>query len=388
MGRSRQWIVVAPALVRSTCRWLTLITLHLGCQSQDGAAPATGGPFGLTTRPHNPDCRPPASYDQPPTTLVASGCADPKDPTRPSAGMIPYGVASPLWSDGASKRRFLALPDGARIHVKDCAREPATCGSAAQGGTPDDDGHFSFPVGSVLRKDFLFQQRPFETRLFMKFTETRWVGYSYQWNAAHTDATVVGEDGHHEAVQNDGGAMQDWAFPSRSDCLLCHNDVVGFALGLETRQLDGPFDYPSGVTANQVDTLEHIGLFDAKVARPALLTDPADSRAALDDRVRSYLHINCAICHRPEGKFPGIDLRLGVPLAATGLCNQAPTKGSAGAAPPALRLVPGHPEQSVTYTRVATLDQTIRMPQVATAVVDPLGTALLSDWIKGIAACP
>jgi uncharacterized repeat protein (TIGR03806 family) len=368
MGASRQWTVVVPALVRNACHWLAIVTLLSACQTDGPPAPAAGGPFGLTARPRNPRCRPPASYSQPAATLGASGCADAKDLTRPSPGMIPYGVASPLWSDGADKRRFLALPDGARIHVA--------------------DERFVLPVGSVLRKDFLFQERPLETRLFMKFSETRWVGYSYQWNAAHTEAMLVGEDGHHEAAAGRAGASQDWAFPSRSDCLLCHNDVAGFTLGLEARQLDGPFDYPSGVTGNQLDTLEHIGLFDAKVARPGPLPDPGDARLPLEDRARSYLHINCAICHRPDGKFPGIDLRFGVPLAATGLCNQAPTKGSAGAAAPALRLVPGHPEQSVTYARVATLDETVRMPQVATAVVDPLGTALLSAWIASISACP
>ena len=118
------------------------------------------------------------------------------------------------------------------------------------------------------------------------------------------------------------------------------------------------------------------------------LADPYDAHADLNTRARSYLHANCAICHRPEGKFPGIDLRFGVPLERMGLCNQDPTKGAAGAALPALRLVPGHPEQSVTYARMATLDETVRMPQVATSVVDPQGTSLLSDWIRGISHCP
>jgi uncharacterized repeat protein (TIGR03806 family) len=295
-------------------------------------------------------------------------------------------VSSPLWSDGASKQRYLALPDGARIHVKNCTREPATCTGAAA--TPDDEGHFVLPVGSVLRKDFLFQQKPFETRLIGKFPDGRWVGYSYQWNADGTDAALVGEDGAHQMLVDDAGAAQRWYFPSRSDCLECHNKVVGGSLGLETRQLNGDLRYPSGVTANQLDTLEHLGLFDAPLDRLAPLPRPDDDAAPTEVRARSYLHANCAICHRPQGNFPGIDLRFGVPLAQLGICNQDVTKGTAGADAPALRLVPGHPEQSVTYVRMTTLDETVRMPQLATSVADPLGTRLVADWIRGITACP
>ena len=39
--------------------------------------------------------------DRFPQLLSATGCVDPDDPTRPAAGLIPYSVNSPLWSDGA-----------------------------------------------------------------------------------------------------------------------------------------------------------------------------------------------------------------------------------------------------------------------------------------------
>src|SRR5256885_9102443 len=155
----------------------------------------------------------------------------------------------------------------------------------------------------------------------MRSSETRWVGYSYVWNADHTAATIANQDGEHHDVANDAGAMQGWAFPSRNDCLLCHNDAVGFSLGPETRQLDIDYRYPSGVTSNQIATLDHIGLFDAAVKPLPPYPDPAGA-ASLDERTRSYLHANCAICHRPEGKFPGIDMRWGVALDSMRICNQ------------------------------------------------------------------
>jgi len=40
-------------------------------------------------------------------------------------------------------------------------------------------------------KNFLFDQKFVETRLFVHFDETTWVGYGYQWDVAQTDATLV-----------------------------------------------------------------------------------------------------------------------------------------------------------------------------------------------------
>jgi hypothetical protein len=359
--------------------------------------PAGGGPFGLMTRPANATCKLPASYMKPAMLLSATGCVDGQDPNKPAPGMLPYDVASPLWSDGASKERFMAVPDGKLVHVKDCTREPDSCKPVSQGGTSDDEGHFVFPVGTVLMKNFLFNKKSFETRLFMKFRDDFWVGYSYLWNAQHTDATLVAEDGLNMPVVNDKGAMQSWYFPSRNDCVLCHNNYVGFSLGPETRMLNIDYTYPGGTRANQIATLEHIGLFDGPVKRLDPLPDPGqgvtptmNDPATLVKRTRSYMHANCAICHRPNGEYPDIDLRFDTDLKGTNMCNISPNKGTLTVMPPARakRLVPGQPDISVTYLRAATLDQKVRMPQVATSVIDPLGTRLISDWIKSITACP
>jgi hypothetical protein len=198
-------------------------------------------------------------------------------------------------------------------------------------------------------------------------------------------------------VLNDKAMMQNWYFPSRQDCLLCHNPSVGFSLGPETRMLNIDYTYPSGVKANQLATLEHIGLFDGPVKRMDPLPNPAvgivgnvNDPATAVVRARSYMHANCAICHRPNGDYPDIDLRFEVPLKAMNLCNVAPNKGDLSVMPAASakRLAPAHPEQSVTYLRMATLDEKVRMPQVATSVLDPIGTRLVSDWIKTITTCP
>ena len=190
---------------------------------------------------------------------------------------------------------------------------------------------------------------------------------------------------------NAKGAKQSWYFPSRSDCLECHNETAGRSLGPDSRQFDRSFKYPSGVEANQIATLEHIGLFDAPVARLAPLVDfrlTGPSAPSLEDRTRSYLHANCANCHRPEGNYSAIDLRFGVPLSMMKICNLDPNKGDQGVTD-SKRLVPADPAKSVMLLRMQAPDKMSgRMPQLATSVLDPIGIGLVTDWIKSITTCP
>jgi uncharacterized repeat protein (TIGR03806 family) len=348
-----------------------------------------GGPFGIAARAPLQTCKPPERFDQPAAMLSGTGCVDPNDPTRPAASLIPYDVNSPLWSDGADKQRLMALPDGALIHVKDCAREPQLCKPTAEGGTTHDDGHFELPIGTVLVKSFLFGGKFLETRLYIRMADM-WRGYSYQWNEAQTDAAIVGEFGLNKMITT-GGTQQSWYFPSRADCAECHNDTVGNSLGLETTQLNKVYKYPSGITADQLATLEHIGVLDAPITRLPPLVDPriADpSGKNLEPRVRSYLQANCAICHRPEGEYSAIDLRFGVSLADTNMCNIDPNKGDLGVIG-SKRLFPNDPARSIILLRMKAADKVAgRMPQLASSVLDPTGIAVVTSWIKSITKCP
>jgi uncharacterized repeat protein (TIGR03806 family) len=358
-----------------------------GCGS-DGKAPPGPRP-GIATRPLNATCKPPVSANAPAALLSQTGCVDPADPKRPAAGLIPYDVASPLWSDGADKERFFALPDGARIRVKDCSRAPAACVPPSAGGTPEDDGHWELPVGTVLVKAFRMGGRHVETRLLVRLDAFTWKGYSYKWNDAQTDAEVLPDviDGLREPVAG-GGGSQLWHYPSRAQCLQCHHTAAGISLGLTSAQLNREYAYPSGVTENQLVALERIGLFEAPLPTPAppVLADPRAAALAVEARARSYLHANCANCHRPGGSFEGIDLRRDTPLAATGMCNRPPEKGDQGIGG-ALLLVPGDPERSLLSVRMRRLEAG-RMPQIGTSVLDSDGVRVVEDWIRSIRSCP
>jgi hypothetical protein len=104
------------------------------------------------------------------------------------------------------------------------------------------------------------------------------------------------------------------------------------------------------------------------------------------ERVRSYLHANCAFCHRPDGEFNSVDLRHDTAFANTGLCNAVPAKGTQGIEN-ATNLTPGHPELSTIWLRMNTLAKG-RMPPLASAVVDEEAVDLVGAWIDAIQACP
>jgi uncharacterized repeat protein (TIGR03806 family) len=353
-----------------------------GSGGVSGSAASGGNGGGGQAAPG--ECTPPVDIDAPVEKLSLTGCMSQTDTTKFADRVNPYEVNSPLWSDSADKQRGFVIPAGKTIHIKDCTAEPAQCLDAA------DDGKWVFPVGTVMLKNFLFNDKLVETRLFVRHDEQTWVGYAYQWDAAQTDATIV-PDERRRVMFDTGAGMVSWTYPNRTDCMKCHNAPGGGTLGPETRQLNRMV----GAT-NQIDAFKAKNLFDVAPASPyqaplvdPLATTPADD-TALDEQARSYMHANCAFCHRPDNLDLGaltIDLRLDKTLKQTSLCNADPVKGDQGV-PTAKLLTPANPEQSILWLRVNALEDQGRMPQIGTYEVHTAGVKLLGDWIKSIKTCP
>ena len=302
-----------------------------------------------------------------PALLSEWGCFEDADTSRFSSHVIPYDVNTRLWSDGAEKSRFMAIPDGTTIDI-------------------DDQGHLDLPVGSVVGKHFYLGDRLIETRLLLHHQPPHgWKGYSYEWDLAETEATLL------TTAKDTAIDGQIWHYPSRAECDACHTAVAGFTLGPEVGQLNRAFTYEAtGIEANQLITLESINM----LTRP--LTDDEKSTAlyAIDDtaysaerRARSYLHVNCANCHQPGGPGGGnIDLRIATPLEHTGICNQAPLGDTLGLMNPVI-IAPGEPDQSILLLRMEHPDQH-RMPPLASSIVDSEATAVIRSWISDLAKCP
>ena len=311
------------------------------------------------------------AVDTIPAQLTQTGCVNASNAMLPESGLIPYVPNAPFWSDGATKERWLALPDGSNI-----APQPSTAQSS---------GDWDFPNGTVLVKNFRLNNQLIETRLFMRHPDGIWAGYTYEWNSAQTDATrVVG--GKAKMI-----GTQTWIYPSEAECMECHTAAAGRSLGLETAQQNGNLTYPqTGRTVNQITTLNTINLFNSPItAAPATLPaypDPFGTVGTLAERARSYLNSNCSQCHRPGGPTPSaMDLRYWTVIAQTGICNVAPSAGDLGIGASARIVAPGDAAHSVLLARVNRRGAQ-QMPPIGTTVIDANGVALLQQWIGGMGA--
>ena len=342
--------------------------------TSDGAAPVVG------------NCSPPDDIYSPIQSLINTGCVDPKDPTKPTSRAVTYEVNSPLWSDGADKTRAFVLPTGQKIKVD------ATTGK------------WVFPVGTVTIKNFLFDGKVVETRLFMHADADHWVGYAYKWNGREqTDATVVATEGA-DVMFDTGKRTVHWYYPSQQDCLKCHNEVAGGTLGPDNAQM---YRTVAGHAKNQFDEFQDMGLFEAPPVAPKaneVLVTPYTSQlgsppasATLEQKARSYLQANCAHCHQPNdgfimSPFPNFDLRYKTALKDAKICNAQVAKGMVPGSNSTTILVPGKPMDSILWLRMnaayADTGTMVRMPQIASHVVDTAGVQLIGDWITSIPSCP
>ncbi|MEE9426401.1 MAG: PQQ-dependent sugar dehydrogenase [Methylococcales bacterium] len=295
--------------------------------------------------------------------LSETGCVNPNNPTQPATGMIPYTVNTPLWSDGAEKDRWLGIPNSKTISV-------------------DESGDMYFPIGTVLMKNFAYEGKLFETRLFMRHQNGEWAGYSYEWTDDLSEAFLLTGK---KSKQLTNGIT--WDYPSREECMACHTDAAGFTLGPEIVQLNGNYDYPStNRTANQAVTWDKIGLFkksiDNYLVSLTALHAPDDESASPNLRARSYLHVNCSGCHRPEGPAQGTsDFRYNIPISVMNICNQLPTTNVGNRI-----LDPGNPDMSSISIRMHILGKH-RMPPVGTVIVDETATTLIDNWIQNPGIC-
>jgi len=114
----------------------------------------------------------PAAAEPPsrfPQKLSATGCVNAANPKLPAQSLVPYSPRSMLWSDGASKERYIALPDNSQMSVLESV-------------------DFVFPKGTVLVKHFDVGDTRVESRLYILHSDGVWAGYSYAWNEEETDA--------------------------------------------------------------------------------------------------------------------------------------------------------------------------------------------------------
>ncbi|MDX1684943.1 MAG: PQQ-dependent sugar dehydrogenase [Saprospiraceae bacterium] len=321
----------------------------------------------------------------PPSRLSELEVFEDMNSREPAQGFIPYDVNSPLWSDRALKSRFIAIPNDGHF---DHGNEKVDFNSF---------GFWDFPEGTVFMKHFDLPLDevdstvvlPLETRFIIVGEKKEVYGLTYKWNAAGTDAVLqIGRSTQDFDISSNGMSAftQTWDYPSRSDCMTCHNTQAGSVLGVNTHQLNRDLYYPDlGFSMNQLSHLNSLGVFNKDISEPGRYIksyDLKDNKAPLELRIRSYLDANCAFCHRSGGSVStsDMDLRLQIPLLGQNILNYE-TKSLASSND--LIIKPGDHSVSELWVRDQSLEEN-RMPPLASNLVDQVYVDSLAKWIDEI----
>jgi len=300
-------------------------------------------------------------------------------PLTPNNNVVPYDLNTPLFSDYASKYRFVWMPPNRTAQYQE-------------------DGPFEFPVGTILAKTFAFsdassansqKERLIETRLLVH-ANSGWVALPYIWDAAQRDATLqLVPDPVAIHFTDVAGHAHDFTYviPNANECHECHdNNKVLLPIGPKARNLNKDFAYAEG-SENQLAHLARVGYLQGLPAANAIPKAARwdDTSAPVADRARAYLDNNCAHCHQPGGQagYTGVDFRLSqTDLAHQGLCKSPNSAGYTGA----LRydLIPGDPEHSILIYRLESTAPKVSMPALGRDVVHTEGVQLLGQWIASL----
>ncbi len=381
----RVWALQPDGTKPGTSNRVTLLTTDAGISSF-GLDPATGDILfaDLLEGVIKKISAAPVSGSTPlPATLTATGAFASPATLTPAVGVVAYEPIVPAWTDHALAQHWFALKDAA-----------ATFGFSAT-------GNWSLPPGAVWIQHLDLERtrgdrataRRVETRFLVR-TASGAYGISYRWNDAQTEATLVPEEGATQeftVTENGLTRAQTWRFPSRSECMRCHTQAGGYALGFNARQLNQAHAFAGG-DANILTALAQAGYFSSATAPTVDLQEvPAhtpvrDPSRPLDLRARSYLDANCSQCHQPGGPALGsFDCRAATPLAGAGLIN-GPLVDQGG--DPANRvIVPGDVAHSRLLQRMSAAGSA-RMPPIGSSERDLPGEQLLADWIVALAAPP
>ena len=289
----------------------------------------------------------------------------------PADGVVPYALNSPLFSDYASKLRFVKLPAGQSV-----AYNP--------------DSVLQFPVGTAIVKTFYYPvdernpkkgRRLMETRVLLHEAKG-WVALPYIWNKEQTDATLEVAGGSDMVAWTDASGKKqsfEYQVPNMNQCKGCHERSGQMTpIGPSVRQLNDGQQLQHWETAGILKGLpkDHI---------PALV-NYSDASASLDDRVKAYLDINCAHCHNPTGPARSSGLYLtwdSKDRTAYGFLK-SPVAAGRGSGNLSYDIVPGKPEQSILHYRMASRDPGVMMPELGRQLTHHEGVELVRSWIQSM----
>lgn len=319
------------------------LSVMLACQEASERDAADGGALW-----HTPEVHYPTQDSDAPFLLSQTGLYRDIATKQLAPDLLEYEPRYELWSDDAEKSRWLRLPKHSQIDSSDM-------------------DHWSFPIGTMLFKEFRAQDgRRLETRLVARTgpgPDDYFMG-AFAWREREDDAVYV-RMGARDVRETDHD------IPSADRCSTCHNGEPGRVLGYSAIQ-------QPGAAAPLSDALPE----------PAVLTDDLTQRAL------GYLHANCGNCHNERGTSrPDTNVILRLSIHERSLEDSALYRTNIGVTLDswmrkgfALRIDPGHPNESAILVRMKSRAKADAMPPFASKHVDDTGVALIAQWIASLGA--
>lgn len=301
-------------------------------------------------------------------------------------GVYAFQPQYALWSDSATKRRWVYMPPGKKIDTSDME-------------------FWQYPAGFKLWKEFTRDGVRVETRLLLKRGDglNDWYMMAFKWRTDKSDADAVPK-----GEMNASGTQHD--IPSQENCSTCHTSMWDNALGFSALQLS--HNLPGSLNLSMIASMGW--LTDAPAANGYALPGNGTEKAAL-----GYLHANCGMCHNFHSRVYSTstdmdvwthldqiaDIRTTRAYLST-VCDQWP--GSGGKAVPitscaaghatgsaidgtvskvAKRVTPTDPAMSALHELMAQRGANFsksQMPPIGTKIVDPTGMASIDAWINAL----
>jgi uncharacterized repeat protein (TIGR03806 family) len=298
---------------------------------------------------------------------------------NPKDDLFYYEPITPLFTDYAKKKRFIWIPQGEKASF--------VAGNKL----------LDFPVGTILIKTFYYDNvQPasatliLETRLMIK-QASGWIFAEYVWNDDQTEAylDMSGSNVNISWYQDGEVKSTNYRIPSETECLICHKfNSNPIPIGVKPMHMNTEYNYSSGMN-NQLQQMVDMGYLLPGFSNDyETVVDYLDETQPISLRLRSYLDMNCAHCHSENSHCDYRPIRLeyektGLPINL-GVCVPPDENIS-----PVLIdiIVPGNYVKSNMHFRLASTEESTRMPLLGRSLVHEEALELLEAYISSLDNC-
>lgn len=293
-----------------------------------------------------------------PQSLSEAGILGRVKPFRPTESFTRFEMALPLWRPGVQASHWVRMPSGGKI-------------------VRVTDSEWVFPEGAQIVQHFENKMgNSHETHLYQSNGDGTFKASAYRWTARSRDASIIGQS---EFLPLPWDESTMWLSPGPVARLDPKTAIFGFQPQFHALQLN---------VGGQLLEWSKRGWFKkplnkSTVASMTKLHSADDQSIPEIERIRSYLEVNCASCHKPGGASRGyFDARIQTPFEEQLILSDQLMAGDMGVVGAKL-VTPGEPEKSILYLRLARKDG-FRMPPGFISDEDPPILSLLEKWIRDL----